>query len=260
MTRPIQKYSKMTTAIIVKHVFVSYRIVNSVSIKQSLTYMRVKNRPRVEEFQALKDICFEVERGKTVGIIGSNGGGKTTLLKTLAGVFQPDSGTIHTYSDSVSLLALGSGFESDLSGIENVYLNGILLGMNRKDLDNKMQDIIDFADIGDFIYRPVRTYSTGMRARLAFSISTNIQPDILLIDEMLGVGDESFKEKSTARIKELINSSRTVILVSHNMVTISEMCNQVLWLEKGETQAFGEPKKVVNEYLEYTRNKKAARL
>jgi len=244
----------MDIAVSVKNLFVSYRIVNSISIKQALIYRRGNGRPRVEEFLALKDISFDIERGHTVGVIGSNGAGKSTLLKTLAGVFQPDSGSIQLNTESISLLALGSGFENDLSGIENIYLNGILLGMNRKNLDKKLHEIIDFAGIGDFVYRPVRTYSTGMRARLAFSIASNIQPDILLIDEMLGVGDEAFKEKSTARICELINSSRTVILVSHNMVTIRELCNQVLWLEKGETQAFGDAEQVVNQYLQFIRN------
>ncbi|MHB8856328.1 MAG: ABC transporter ATP-binding protein [Bellilinea sp.] len=241
----------MKAAVTVDHIYVSYRMVNSVSIKQSLIYRRGKNRPRIEEFQALKDISFEVERGHTIGVIGSNGAGKSTLLKTLAGIFQPDSGSVQLHSDSVSLLALGAGFENDLSGVENIYLNGILLGMNRKQLDDRLQGIIEFADIGDFVYKPVRTYSTGMRARLAFSIASNIQPDILLIDEMLGVGDEAFKEKSGAKIKEMITSSRTVILISHNMATIKEMCNQALWLEKGETQAFGVAEDVVNEYVSY---------
>lgn len=248
----------MNPAICVEHLFVSYRMVNSVSIKQSLVYRRGQKSRRIEEFQALKDVSFTVPRGHTVGIIGSNGAGKTTLLKTLAGVFQPDSGEVQLYSDSISLLALGAGFESDLSGVENVYLNGILLGMNRRDIDGKLQGIIDFADIGDFIYKPVRTYSTGMRARLAFSIASNIQPDILLIDEMLGVGDEAFKEKSSARIKEMINSDRTVVLISHNMATIKEMCHEVLWLEKGEVHAFGEPALVVDEYLSFTRNRRIA--
>lgn len=246
----------MEYAICVEHLFVSYRMVNSVSIKQTLVYRRGKKTPRVEAFQALKDVSFSVPRGHTMGVIGSNGAGKTTLLKTLAGVFQPDSGEVRLISDSVSMLALGAGFESDLSGVENIYLNGILLGMRRKDIDGKVQDIIDFADIGDFVYKPVRTYSTGMRARLAFAIATSISPDILLIDEVLGVGDEAFREKSVARIKELINSDRTVVLISHNMATIREMCHEVLWLEKGEVQAFGEPEVVVSEYVSFTRNKK----
>lgn len=246
----------MENAIQVEHIFVSYRMVNSVSIKHQLTYRRGKSKPRVEAFQALKDVSFVVPRGHTVGIIGSNGAGKSTLLKTLAGVFQPDSGEITMHTDSVSLLALGTGFENDLSGVENIYLNGILLGMKRKDLDKKLQEIIDFADIGDFVYKPVRTYSTGMRSRLAFAIASNIQPDILLIDEMLGVGDEAFKEKSTARIKELIVSERTVVLISHNMQTIKEMCQEVLWLEKGEVQGYGDPESLVNDYIIYTRNKR----
>ncbi len=247
----------MNSAVVVNNIYVSYRMVNSVSIKQSLTYRRGKSKPRVEEFQALKDVSFEVERGQTVGIIGSNGAGKSTLLKTLAGVFQPDQGSIHLYSESISLLAIGTGFENDLSGVENIYLNGILLGMNRKELDGKLQEIIDFADIGDFVYKPVRTYSSGMRVRLAFSIASNIQPDILLIDEVLGVGDEIFREKSTARIKDMITSDRTVILISHNMTTIKEMCNRVLWLEKGEVQDYGEPEKIINDYILFTRKKRA---
>jgi len=246
----------MDYAIEVEHLCVSYRLINSVSIKQQLTYRRGKSKPRVEEFQALNDVSFTVQRGHTVGVIGSNGAGKSTLLKALAGVYQPDSGNITLHSDSISLLALGTGFENDLSGVENIYLNGILLGMSRKEVEKKINEITDFADIGDFIYKPVRTYSTGMRSRLAFAIASNIQPDILLIDEMLGVGDEAFREKSTARIKDMILSDRTVVLISHNMATIKELCQEVLWLEKGKTCAYGDPFSIVDEYILYTRNKR----
>ena len=244
-------------SIVVEHVYLTYRLLNSVSIKQRFMYTRGKQKPRIESFLALKDVSFTVNKGDTVGIIGSNGAGKSTLLKTLAGVFQPDSGKIEIFSDSVSLLTLGAGFEPDLSGIENIYLNGVLLGFKRKQIDEKIQEIIDFAGIGDFIYKPLRTYSSGMRARLAFAISSNIEPEILLLDEVLGVGDEEFREKSQNKIRDLIKSQRTVVLVSHSMTTIRELCDQVLWLEHGEVMGYGDTNELVEKYLENSRKKRA---
>lgn len=246
-------------SIVVEHVYLTYRLLNSVSIKQRLLYTRGKQRPRIESFLALKDVSFSVKRGDTLGIIGSNGAGKSTLLKTLAGVFQPDSGKIEIFSDSISLLTLGAGFEPDLSGIENIYLNGVLLGFKRNQIDEKLEEIIDFAGIGDFIYKPLRTYSSGMRARLAFAISSNIEPEILLLDEVLGIGDEEFREKSQNKIRELITSQRTVVLVSHSMNTVRELCDQVLWLEKGEVMGFGNTDELVEQYLEFSRQKRKAK-
>jgi teichoic acid transport system ATP-binding protein len=247
-------------SIVVEHVHLTYRMFKTSSLKHELVRSQGKNKAKTQSFKALEDVSFHVERGHTVGIIGSNGAGKSTLLKALAGVCQPDSGIIKLYSESVSLLTLGTGFESDLIGIDNIYLNGAVLGIPRKEIDKKLQDIIDFADIGDFIYNPIRTYSSGMRSRLAFAIACNIEPDILLLDEMLGVGDEEFRVKSGARIRELILSERTVVLVSHSMGVIRELCDRVLWLEKGRVMDYGATEKVVNDYTEYAKQKRAAKL
>jgi teichoic acid transport system ATP-binding protein len=247
-------------SIVVEHVHLTYRRVNSLSLKQKFVRNSGGKQARIQEFKALEDISFQVEKGHTVGIIGSNGAGKSTLLKALAGVFQPDSGNINLYSESISLLTLGTGFENELNGIDNIYLNGAVLGISKKEIDKKLQSIIAFADIGDFIYSPLRTYSTGMRSRLAFAISSNIEPDILLVDEMLGVGDEEFKEKSSARIRELILSDRTVVLVSHSMPIVRELCDMVLWLEKGRVMDYGETAKVVDAYMEHTKKKRAEKL
>lgn len=242
-------------SIIVENINLTYRLIRSTSIKAHL--LRGQKNPKVEQFLALKNISFTVEEGQNVGLIGANGAGKTTLLKALAGVFQPDSGRITLASESVSLLSLGTGFESAMSGMDNIYLNGAILGFSKAQIDERLDEIIAFADIGEFMYNPVRTYSSGMKARLAFAIASSIEPDILLIDEMLGVGDESFREKSSARIKAMISSNRTVVLAAHQMNTIREFCDQVLWLEKGCLVQYGNTEEVVSNYLEFVKQKKA---
>lgn len=245
-------------AIDVQNITVSYRLINSISLRQRFTLIGKKTEKRVQEFQALKNVTFKVEKGLTLGVIGPNGAGKSTLLKTLAGVFQPDNGSIKMYSDSISLLTLGAGFETELSGIQNIYLNGVLLGFDKKQIGEKLNQIIEFADIGDFINKPLRTYSSGMRSRLAFAIAANVEPDILLLDEMLGVGDEEFRQRSSKRIRDLIRSQRTVVLVAHSMTTIKDLCDIALWLNRGEVMDFGETDKVVEGYMETIRRKRAA--
>ncbi len=245
-------------AIEVDHVYVSYRMINRINFKERLVLSRGKKMARVQEFQALKDISFKIEKGHTLGVIGPNGAGKSTLLKTLAGVFRPDSGLIKMYTDSISLLSLGAGFESELTGIQNIFLNGVLLGFSKKEVAEKLDAIVEFADIGEFVSKPIRTYSTGMRSRLAFAIAANVEPEILLLDEMLGVGDEDFRERSSKRIRELIKSHRTVVLGSHSMGTIRELCDVALWLDKGVAREFGEAKGVVNRYLDFIRSKRVA--
>ncbi len=242
--------------ITVDHVYLTYRMVHATSLKSQFARNKLVKKPKIEQFQALKDITFSVEKGHTVGIIGSNGAGKSTLLKTLSGVLQPDSGEINTFSNSIALLTLGTGFEPDISGIENIFLNGALLGLKKKTIMEKLDEIIDFADIGDFIYNPIRTYSTGMKARLAFAVASSIDPDILLIDEMLGVGDEEFKEKSRNKLQSMILSDRTVVIVAHNMQTIREYCNDVIWLDKGNLIKYGESNEIIEEYLAFIKQKR----
>ncbi len=246
-------------AILVDRIFVSYRMINRVALRQRLGRARKMRLARIQEFQALKDVSFKVEKGHTLGVIGPNGAGKSTLLKTLAGVFQPDRGTVALNTDSVSLLTLGAGFENELTGIQNIFLNGILLGFTKKEIGEKLDVIVEFAGIGDFINKPIRTYSSGMRSRLAFSIAANVEPEILLLDEMLVVGDEEFRERSSKRIRELITSHRTVVLSSHSTATIKELCDIALWLDHGEVREFGETESVVSGYLDFIRKKRTAK-
>lgn len=241
---------KETLALKVENVSLSYEFMQSKGIKQTILnfYKLNEKKPKKIKYDALKNVSFEVKHGDVVGIIGKNGAGKSTLLKIVAGVFSPNNGKLETYGQKVSLLALGTGFQNELTGIENIYLNGLLLGLSKKEIDKRKRNIIDFADIGEFIYRPVSTYSSGMVARLAFSIAIYIDPDILLIDEIVGVGDKDFKEKSSLKVQEQINSGKTVLIVSHSLSYIKEQCNKVLWLEKGEVIMYGDKVEVLNAY------------
>lgn len=219
---------------------------------------RKVERERVIEINALKNVSFGIEHGKVVGIIGTNGSGKSTLLKVLAGIFKPDSGEIAVNTDSVSLLALGSGFQVELTGLENIYINGLILGFSKKEIDKKLNEIVEFSELGEFINYPVGKYSSGMKTRLAFSIACHIDPDILLIDEVLGVGDETFKEKSQQKIRSMIKDNRTVIIVSHSIPTLRDLCDKVMWLHKGELLEFGDTNEVLNNYLDFVRKMKQA--
>ncbi len=235
-------------AIEVKDVSINYRILNNTTIRGS--FFKKKNRSEI--FQAVKHMSFEVEKGGILGIIGKNGSGKSTLLRSIAGVFSPNEGVIDLKNHSVSLMALGVGFKDTLSGRENILLSGMLLGFREDEIQEKMQEIINFAEIGDFIDRPVRTYSSGMHSKLAFAITAMLETDIMLIDEVLSVGDERFKKKSLAKMKELItDKNRTVIIVSHNMDTLQELCNKVMWMHDGEKREIGEPEEVLEHYARF---------
>lgn len=235
-------------AIEVKDVCINYRILNSVSVQKSF----FKKKVREEVFEAVKHVSFEVEEGGILGIIGKNGSGKSTLLKSIAGVFSPNSGIIDLKGHSVSLMALGVGFKDNLTGRENIVLSGMLLGFSEKEIEARAQDIIDFAEIGEFIDRPVRTYSSGMHSKLAFAITAMLETDIMLVDEVLSVGDERFKKKSLAKMKELINDkNRTVVIVSHSIPTLKELCDRVLWIHDGEMKEIGEPAVVLKHYTDF---------
>ncbi|MDE7184622.1 MAG: ATP-binding cassette domain-containing protein, partial [Lachnospiraceae bacterium] len=205
-----------------------------------------------------KHVSFSVQEGDILGIIGKNGSGKSTLLKSIAGVFSPNAGTIDLNGHSVSLMSLGVGFKDSLSGRENIILSGMLLGFTEKEIEAKSQDIIEFAEIGDFIDRPVRTYSSGMYSKLAFSITAMLETDIMLVDEVLSVGDEQFRLKSLNKMKELINDKkRTVIIVSHSISTLKELCDQVLWLHGGEVRMLGDTEDVLRQYAAYMTSDKS---
>ena len=239
---------KETKALTVSHVSVSYRILNNISVRK--TFLRKKVRDEI--FEAVKDVSFELADGEILGIIGKNGSGKSTLLKCVAGVFSPNSGSIDLHGRTVSLMSLGVGFKNELSGRENIVLSGMLLGFSEEEIRKKVPEIIEFAEIGDFIDKPVRTYSSGMHSKLAFSITAMLETDIMLVDEVLSVGDERFRKKSLAKMRELISDShRTVVIVSHSIETLKEFCNKVLWIHEGETKMIGEPETVLREYMKF---------
>lgn len=205
-------------------------------------------RARYEEFWAVKDVSFEIPVGATFGIIGSNGSGKSTLLKCLAGILIPDKGSITHHGKVVALLELGAGFHPDLSGRENIYLNGAILGMTRTEIEDKFNEIVEFSGLGDFIDTPVKNYSSGMVVRLGFAIAINVDPEILIIDEVLAVGDASFQLKCLEKIDEFRRLGKTVVLVSHGLDQIVKLCSTVIWIEKGDVKLIGPALDVVNEY------------
>ena len=236
-------------AIEVKNLYISYRNLQKFSIKQSLLHMK---KVQVDVFQAVKDVSFKVEKGEILGIIGKNGSGKSTMLKALAGIFSADSGSIDLKNHSVSLLSIGVGFEREMSGRENIILSGMLLGFSEAFIRSRMDEIIEFAGLGKFIDMPVRTYSSGMYSKLAFSITAVLETDIMLIDEVLSVGDEKLKKKSKVKRKSLIsNRARTVVIVSHSLDTIADICDKVMWMHEGKLIEIGTPEEVLPRYLEF---------
>jgi lipopolysaccharide transport system ATP-binding protein len=206
---------------------------------------------RRTKFAALKGVSFEVARGETFGIIGKNGSGKSTMLGLIAGVIRPDRGSVEVSGKISSLLELGAGFHPDLSGIENIILNGILMGHTKDQMLKKIDEIIEFSELGDFIYQPLRTYSSGMHVRLGFSVAVHVDPEILVVDEALAVGDLNFQEKCLKKMREFRESGATIILVSHGMSAIAKLCDRAAWLDTGEVMALGKPKDVIGKYLRY---------
>lgn len=221
------------------------------SIKEYLVQM-VKGKIHYEEFWALQNISFEVKRGEVLGIIGHNGAGKSTLLKVISGILKPTSGTVQVNGVVVPMLELGSGFDFDLTGRENIFLNGSILGYSEKFLKEKYDEIVEFSELGQFIDVPLRNYSSGMVMRLAFSIATVVQPDILIVDEILAVGDADFQEKSKKRMLELMGGGTTVLFVSHSLAQIREMCDKVLWLDHGQMKMIGDTQTVCDAYAGIT--------
>lgn len=236
-------------AIEVKDLVISYRNLKKTSLKQSLLNFK---RKKPENFVAVKGISFYVREGEILGIIGKNGSGKSTTLNALAGIFSPDSGSIDLKGHNISLLSIGVGFQKEMTGRENIILSGLLLGFTEEQVREKEEDIIKFAELGKFIDMPVRTYSSGMYSKLAFSITAILETDIMLIDEVLSVGDQKFKKKSYKKMKSLIsNKDRTVVIVSHNISTLQALCDTVMWMHDGEIKKIGDPKTVLDEYVEY---------
>jgi len=217
------------------------------SMKEYLVRLATR-RLKFKEFWALRDVSFTVEKGQVLGIIGHNGAGKSTLLKVISGILKPTSGSVTVRGNIVPMLELGSGFDYDMTGRENIFLNGAILGYSKAFLQSKVQEIIDFSELGEFIEEPLRNYSSGMMMRLAFSVATVVEPEILIVDEILAVGDADFQAKSKARMLELMSGGTTVLMVSHTMSQIRELCDQVLWIEHGAVQGYGNAKELCDDY------------
>ena len=233
----------------VKNVSMRYMITHDrIQSLKEYTVAFLKRKLVYEEFWALKDVSFEVKKGEVVGIIGRNGAGKSTLLKVISGILRPTEGNVKIEGNIVPMLELGSGFDTDLTGRENIYLNGSILGYSEGFLKERYNEIVEFAELSKFINVPIRNYSSGMLMRLAFSIATVVNPDILIVDEILAVGDEAFQAKSTARMLELMGGCTTVLFVSHNLDQIREMCNRVVWLDEGVIKMVGETQLVCDAY------------
>ena len=237
------------TAVKADNVSMKYRIQNekTSSLKQFII-KKMKKELTYREFYALKNISFEIKKNEIFGIIGLNGAGKSTLVKAIAGIHKPTEGKITTNGLIAPLIELGAGFNDDLNGIENIYLHGMILGYQRKFINQKINEIIEFSELGEFINSPVNIYSSGMKARLAFSIATVVKPDILILDEVLSVGDFKFREKSEKKIRSLMRDDTTVIFISHSAEQVKMLCDRVLWLEKGAVRDIGETGEVLEKY------------
>ena len=232
-----------------EHVSLRYRMAYDrvKSIKEYVVQL-VKGKIQYEEFWALKDLSFEVRKGEVLGIVGHNGAGKSTLLKVISGILKPTRGSVTVNGVVAPMLELGSGFDCDLTGRENVFLNGAILGFPEQFLKEKYEEIVEFSELGQFIDVPLRNYSSGMVARLAFSVATVVRPDILIVDEVLSVGDADFQAKSKQRMLELMGGGTTVLFVSHSLEQIREMCDRVLWIEHGEMKMLGGAQSVCDAY------------
>ena len=217
------------------------------SLKEFVT-RKMRGKIKTNEFWALKGVGFDVHKGEVLGIIGRNGSGKSTLLKCISGILKPTRGSVTCRGNIVPMLELGSGFDPDLTGQENIFLNGAILGYTEEFLKERFEEIHAFSELGEFINVPIRNYSSGMMARLAFSVATVVNPQILIVDEILSVGDEAFQAKSRARMMELMSGGTTVLFVSHSLSQIREMCDHVLWLDSGEVKMYGETQEVCDAY------------
>jgi ABC-type polysaccharide/polyol phosphate transport system ATPase subunit len=234
----------------------SLRLTRKNTVRQSFTNLFRRNDGPTH-FWALKDVSFRLVKGESLAVIGPNGAGKSTLLQALAGIITPSEGVIDVRGHISSLLTLGAGFDQELSGRDNILLAGAFMGMAHREIERRLDDIIDFADIGQFIDAPIKTYSSGMRARLGFSIATSVDPDILLLDEVLATGDQVFRAKSKARVIELVRAAKAIVLVTHDMNWVTEFCNRAMLLEKGHVVAEGDPADIVEIHREHSERVKA---
>lgn len=239
----------METMLKVEHVSISYKIgdFKDIGLKE-WTLRHLKKQYHVETFMAVNDVSFELHKGDMLGIIGTNGAGKSTLLKAVIGVMEPRAGTIVRNGSVAALLELASGFDADLNVRENAYLRGAMLGYTKEFMDSTYDQILDFSGLREFEERPFKQLSTGMQSRLAFSIASLVQPEILILDEVLSVGDGAFQEKSAAKMREIIQNGAATVLVSHSLQQIKDLCNKVLWLDHGRQIAYGETALICEQY------------
>jgi ABC-type polysaccharide/polyol phosphate transport system ATPase subunit len=239
-------------SILVEGVTVRFRpyVDRKPTLRRSIVSFR---RRKQEEVVALDEVSFRVERGEAFGVIGRNGAGKSTLLRVMAHTLRPDQGRVVLNGRASTLLALGVGFNAELSGRRNVYLGGLAAGMRKAQIETVFDDIVEYADLGDAIDRPVKTYSSGMFSRLAFSVSMHLEPDIMMLDEVLAVGDEDFREKSMQAMRDLLDRSGTIVFVSHSLSSVAEFCDRVLWMERGKIEMLGPAEEVVAAYKASTR-------
>lgn len=239
----------MEKIIEVKDVSMRFRMANDrINGLKEYIVQRLRGKLQYTEFEALKNVSFDVNRGEVVGLIGNNGAGKSTLLKVISGILKPTEGTVTVAGNIAPMLELGSGFDFDMTGRENIFLNGAILGYSDEFLKSKYDEIVEFSEIGQFINMPLRNYSSGMVARLAFSIATVVVPEVLIVDEVLSVGDAAFQEKSRGRMMELMSGGTTVLFVSHDISQIRQMCHRVVWLENGAVRMFGDVNQVCDAY------------
>jgi ABC-2 type transport system ATP-binding protein len=234
----------------------SLKFTRKTTLRHSLT-RRMSIEGGDSRFWALRDVSFEVVQGESLGVIGPNGAGKSTLLQVLAGIITPSAGVVEVDGHVSSLLSLGAGFDSDLSGRDNIRLAGAFMGLDHAVVEDRLPGMVDYADLGPFIDAPIKTYSAGMKARLGFAIATAVNPDILLLDEVLATGDAAFREKSKARVLELVKEAKAIVLVTHDMAWVSEYCNKAMLLEKGHIVAVGSPDEVVAIHQEHSARRKA---
>ena len=235
-------------AIEIRNMYKDFKLVydKPTTLKERICFWKTT---KVQKRQVLKNINLDIKKGETVALIGTNGSGKSTLLKLMTKILYPDKGTLETHGKLTSLLELGAGFHPDFTGRENIYFNAAIFGLTWQEIDKRIDEIIEFSELGDFIDNPVRTYSSGMYMRLAFSIAINVDAEILLIDEILAVGDQHFQDKCFAKLKEMKKSEKTIVIVTHSLGQVRELCNRAIWIYNGEVRMDGTPNEVVDEYL-----------
>ena len=235
-------------AIEIRNMYKDFKLVydKPTTLKERICFWKTT---KVQKRQVLKNINLDIKKGETVALIGTNGSGKSTLLKLMTKILYPNKGTLETHGKLTSLLELGAGFHPDFTGRENIYFNAAIFGLTRQEIDKRIDEIIEFSELGDFIDNPVRTYSSGMYMRLAFSIALNVDAEILLSDEILAVGDQHFQDKCFAKLKEMKKSEKTIVIVTHSLGQVRELCNRAIWIYNGEVRMDGTPNEVVDEYL-----------